>query len=272
MGAKTLYLSAENPETDGKNVEVNGFVYGYNTEFSSASFVATSIKIDDSFPYLTVDQSSKVWAADATDAFVVKVTVNSEGGDWTVTPETLSWATIAVDKTAGTITVTPNGANTAETANEATLTVAHASDASLTKEITLKQNAAGAVLEKSETITLANGKFANNTITWSGTSCSFVQTQGTSTSKVANYTDKPRWYKSHVISFKANTGYKITKVVVTCTSGPYATALKNSTYSPAETTSATASSAVVTITTAGDFTITMGAQSRISSVVVYYTD
>ena len=144
---------------------------------------------------------------------------------------------------------------------------------SVTYEITV--NPAGTVLEKSETIILANGKFVageNPTITWSGTSCSFVQTKGTSTSKVANYTDKPRWYKSHVISFKANTGYKITKVVVTCTNNSYATELKKSTYSPAETTSATASGTEVTITTAGDFAITMGAQSRISSVVVYYTD
>ena len=108
------------------------------------SITVVSGPVDNTIPSLSVDQSSKVWAADVTDAFVVKVTVNSEGGDWTVTPETLSWATIVVDKTAGTITVTPKGANTAQTANEATLTVAHASDASLTKEITLKQNAAAA--------------------------------------------------------------------------------------------------------------------------------
>lgn len=99
--------------------------------------------IDNTRPTLSVDQTSKVWAADATDAFVVKVAVNSEGGDWTVTPETLPWATVAVDKTAGTITVTPNGANEKESANEATLTVAHASAASLTKEISLKQNGKG---------------------------------------------------------------------------------------------------------------------------------
>ena len=169
VGTKTLYLSAENPETDGKNIEVTGFVYGYNTQFSSASFVATSIRLDDSFPYLSVDQSSKVWAADATDAFVVKVTVNSEGGDWTVTPETLSWATIAVDKTAGTITVTPNGANTAQTANEAKLTVAHASDASLTKEITLKQNAAGGATGLVEYVSTFTDKSLNTkekTMTW----------------------------------------------------------------------------------------------------------
>lgn len=156
VGTKTLYLSAENPETDGKNVEVTGFVYGYNTRFSSASFVATSIQLDDSFPYLSVDQSSKVWAADATDAFVVKVTVNAKA-DWTVTPETLSWATIAVDKTAGTITVTPNGANTAQAANEAKLIVAHASDVSLTKTIALKQNAAGGVAMVDKTATINFG-------------------------------------------------------------------------------------------------------------------
>lgn len=158
VGEQTLYMSAENPETDGKSVEVSGFVYGYNTKFSNASFVATSIKFDNSVPFLTVDQASKVWAADATDAFVVNVAVNSEGGDWTVTPETLSWATISVDKTAGTITVTPNGPNTKETANEATLTVTHASDASLTKEISLKQNGTGEVMPISFSITGATVK------------------------------------------------------------------------------------------------------------------
>lgn len=99
--------------------------------------------IDNTIPTLSVDQTSKVWAADAIDAFVVNVTVNSEGGDWTVTPATLSWATIAVDKAAGTITITPKEANETESANEATLTVSHASEASLTKEISLKQDGKG---------------------------------------------------------------------------------------------------------------------------------
>lgn len=137
----------------------------------------------------------------------------------------------------------------------------------------------GAAEEKSETITLANGTFNNSTITWSGTSCSFVQKKGSGTNVVSpnkDYISAPRWYQNNVITFKANAGYKITKVVATCVNGKkdnykYVNALKNSTYSPAETT-ATASGTEVTITTAGDFTITMGAQSRISSVVVYYTD
>lgn len=116
--------------------------------------------IDNTRPTLSVDQTSKVWAADATDAFVVKVTVNSEGGDWTVTPETLSWATIAVDKAAGTITVTPSRANETETANEATLTVAHTSNASLAKEISLKQNGVGGAALTEKTATIQFG--ANN--------------------------------------------------------------------------------------------------------------
>lgn len=149
-------------------------------------------------------------------------------------------------------------------------------DESVTYEITV--NPAGTVLEKSEPIILKNGKFSNSTITWSGTPCSFVQEKGkSSTPPRDNCISAPRWFASNVITFKANAGYKITKVVVNCVTDTkdkykYVNALKNSTYSPKETTIATASDTKVTITTAGDFTITMGAQSRIASVVVYYTD
>ena len=117
-------------------LDSNGYIF-------VKSITVVSGPIDNTIPTLSVDQTSKVWAADATDDFVVKVAVNSEGGDWKVTPETLTWATIAVDKTAGTITVTPNGANETETANKATLTVAHASDDSLKKTISLKQDGKG---------------------------------------------------------------------------------------------------------------------------------
>ena len=161
VGSQKLYLSAENAITDGKNVEAYGFVYGYNTNFSNTSFVATSIQEDHTVPSISIDNASKTWASTATDAFVAKVTVN-EGGDWTVSPTELSWATIAVDKAAGTITVTPTGENTSAAANEATLTVTHTSDANLTKTISLKQNAAGAVTEEPKTYTLQFGKDYNS--------------------------------------------------------------------------------------------------------------
>lgn len=163
-----------------KNTKTNRYlgVYLDNPDWRCYTSTSTNIggqtlcfyvKGDPTRPTLSVDQTSKVWAADAIDAFIVKVAVNSEGGDWTVTPETLSWATIAVDKTAGTITVTPNGANTAQAANEAKLTVAHASEASLTKEITLKQNAAGGatgLVEYVSTFTDKNLNTKEKTMTW----------------------------------------------------------------------------------------------------------
>ena len=174
--------SSANPAVNA-NLRNNG-TYGFacyaTTIGGPLSLYRLDGPVDNTIPSLSVDQTSKVWAADATDAFVVNVTVNSEGGDWTVTPEILSWATIAVDKTAGTITVTPNGANTAQTANEATLTVAHVSDASLKAEITLKQNPAGVAVTKTYTLTFAGTYGDENvgvyTSTWDATRDGFTWT------------------------------------------------------------------------------------------------
>lgn len=153
--------SSANVNANLRNNGTNGFACYAAATGGPLSLYRLEGPVDNTIPTLSVDQTSKTWAADATDAFVVKVTVNSEGGDWTVTPTTLDWATIAVDKAAGTITVTPKSANITETANEAVLTVAHASDASLTKEISLKQNAAGGG-ETPKTYTLQFGKTYNS--------------------------------------------------------------------------------------------------------------
>lgn len=173
-------------ETQTNAILRNNGTYGYACYAAATggplSLYRLSGPIDNTIPTLSVDQTSKVWAADATDAFVVKVAVNSEGGDWTVTPATLSWATIAVDKTAGTITVTPNGANETETANEATLTVTHASDDSLTKEISLKQNGVGGAAAKTYTLQFgtpynsADEKIGSYTKTWNATRDGFTWT------------------------------------------------------------------------------------------------
>ncbi len=131
------------------------------------------------------------------------------------------------------------------------------------------------VEEKSEEIVLANGTYSGSgtagIITWSGTSCTFVQTKEDSSSNVnSSFVSAPRWYQGHKVTFTANTSYTITKVVVVCTSNSYATALGNSTYSTGA--SASVSGSTVTITTSGNFDVTMGAQSRISSVTVYYSE
>lgn len=145
VGENKLHLSAANSATEGKTVSVYGFTYGYHSTNKYVQFVATSIAEDPTAPKLSVTPTSKTWASEETDAAVFNVTTNTEGeNDWSVSPTTLGWATIAIDKSAGKITVTPNDANTTKTAREATLTVTH-SAGTLTKTISLKQSAAGAV-------------------------------------------------------------------------------------------------------------------------------
>ena len=133
---------------------------------------------------------------------------------------------------------------------------------------------ATAVWGESEKITLANvaGSGSGNSyqITWSGTSCTITQTkENSSTSVNSSYISAPRWYQGHKIIFTSKSGYTIMGATIVCTSSSYADALKNSTYSTGV--SATVSSSTVTITSSGDFEITMGAQSRISSVTVIYS-
>lgn len=237
-----------------------------------AENTSVSLNHDDKTDhYMTVT----ITGAEA-DGITCKVAENADG-----TGEAPAWLTANYPDKDGKLSYMAE-ANTTGAARTAYIVLSASNADGITSlAIKVTQNGeGGAAEEKSETITLANGTFNNSTITWSGTSCSFVQKKGSETNPPKkDYISAPRWYQNNVITFKANAGYKITKVVATCVNGKsdnykYVNALKNSTYFPAETTSATApqSSTEVTITTAGDFSITMSAQSRISSVVVYYTD
>lgn len=164
VGENKLHLSAANSSTDGKTVIVYGFTYGYHSDKKYVQFVATSIAEDPTVPKLSVTPTSKTWASNEKDAAVFTVTTNTAGEkDWTVSPTTLGWATIAIDKTAGTITVTPNDVNTADTAREATLTVTH-SAGTLSKTITLTQSAAGTTSKEPEVIIL-DAKDLTSTVT-----------------------------------------------------------------------------------------------------------
>lgn len=238
---------------------------------------STSVSLnhdDETYHYMTVT----ITGAEA-ENITCKVAENADG-----TGEAPAWLTANYPDKDGKLSYMAE-ANTSDAARTAYIILsASNADGATSLAIKVTQNGVGgAAEEKSELITLSNGVFKdvdqdNPTITWSGTSCSFVQEKGkSSTAPRENCISAPRWFASNVITFKANAGYKITKVVVNCVTDTkdkykYVNALKNSTYSPKETTSATASDTKVTITTAGDFTITMGAQSRIASVVVYYTD
>ena len=175
IGSQVLYLSADNAETDGKDVEVYGFVYGYSTKYSNTYFYATSIAEDPTVPKLSVTPTSKTWASEETDAAIFTVTTNTEGvNGWSVTYDPIDWATIAVNKTAGTITVTPTSANEAKTAREATLTVTH-SAGTLSETITLTQKAAEAGVKTYQHVFTAKPSTGDN-VTLSGVSWNITAT------------------------------------------------------------------------------------------------
>ena len=150
-----------------------------------------------------------------------KVAENADG-----TGEVPAWLTANYPDKDGKLSYVAE-ANTSDAARTAYIILsASNADGATSLAIKVTQNGDGGTAEeKSETITLSNGVYKdvdqdNSTLTWSGTSCSFVQEKGTSNYKPnKTYISAPRWYQNNVITFKANAGYKITKVVINCVNG-----------------------------------------------------
>lgn len=127
------------------------------------------------------------------------------------------------------------------------------------------------VWAEEEVISLANGSFANDQITWTGTSCSIIQSKGTSSNPPKSYyVSEPRWYKSHVVSFEAKKGYKIDGAIITNQDKDNITnptILANSIYTNA---TATVNGDLVEIKASGDFQIVLGAQCRPKNITILY--
>ena len=194
------------------------------------------------YKYVSTGSGASTWE-------IKNVEVKEQGAAATLssiawTGYTTTYTVGDVFKADGTVTATYSDGSTKDVTSEASFSTPDMSTAgaktvtitydgeTTTGEITVK--AAGSAEEKSEEIVLANGTYSvtgtNGIITWSGTSCSFVQTKENSSSNVSSsYVSAPRWYASHKVTFTANTGYTITKVVVVCTSTSYASALQSST-------------------------------------------
>ena len=129
------------------------------------------------------------------------------------------------------------------------------------------------VWAEEEVISLANGSFAKDQITWTGTSCSIIQSKGTSsTPPKSDYVNAPRWYQSHVVSFEAKKGYKIDGAIITSQNSkdkPNPKGLANSNYTNA---TATVNGNLVEIKASGDFKIVLGEQCRIKNITILYTN
>lgn len=77
-------------------------------------------------------------------------------------------------------------------------------------------NAWGA--EVTSAVTLSNGQYETDHITWTVDGITIQQLKGTSTNAVnSNYVASPRVYKGHILSFSANSGYAIKSISITYT-------------------------------------------------------
>ncbi|MBQ6179550.1 MAG: Ig-like domain-containing protein [Bacteroidales bacterium] len=133
-----LYLSANEEATDGKGVEVYGYVYAYSSNFSNFNFMVTSIEVDQDIPALDVTPTSLNWAADETVSKTISVEIN-ESGTYSVSPESDDNWNIS-DDGSGTITVSPKEANISTVnAKSLTLTITHDDDDSLVEEVVCTQ-------------------------------------------------------------------------------------------------------------------------------------
>lgn len=216
----------------GRTINLYGYTLGYNTNKNNIVLLQTSVELDQTVPYLSVDPTSKTWESTEKDAAVFTVTTNAEGvNGWSVTHDPIDWANIDVDKENGTITVTPKDENKTENDRVATLTVTH-STGTLSEPITLKQKAEGAALElKTWTYALTGSNDPKlfegnpatvNGATWSikmGTKVGSPTTNGTPTkySKIFGWKwgdSKDKYWSSYTLSTDYFASKKVKSVTV----------------------------------------------------------
>lgn len=140
--------------------------------------------------------------------------------------------------------------------------------------ITVETKAEGEVVAESETLAVAGstGTLSGKTITWTATNFTVTGRQASSTTAIrTENSDHYRVYQKAELEIAGNNGKKITKVIVTCTSGDYAKVLQGSLKTTGAT--ATVNASVVTVTvnegSLDSILFTATAQTRISKVEVY---
>ncbi len=140
--------------------------------------------------------------------------------------------------------------------------------------ITVETKAEGEVVAESETLAVAGstGTLSGKTITWTATNFTVTGRQASSTTAIRTKdSDHYRVYQKAELEIAGNNGKKITKVIVTCTSGDYAKVLQGSLKTTGAT--ATVNASVVTVTvnegSLDSILFTATAQTRISKVEVY---
>jgi hypothetical protein len=212
----TLHLNAANSATDTKTVMVTGYVYSWSTSFNNYNFQAVSIAEDTSVLTVSVDHTSLGWGAaesGSANGKTITVTLNGDAApsDYSVSGGNADW-TVSDDGN-GTITVYPNAANTSTTADKSvTLTIAHADDSSVYKEVTLTQTKASSGSSSTEEIT--SGTFSGDAnslsmTTTSGITIKQLKNGGTNCNTSYNSVSTLRVYRANQMQFTGKTFTKI---------------------------------------------------------------
>ena len=233
------------------------------------------VKVSQLTPVFTVSRNDIELGATADSQTTVTVTsdfdwvLSMDGTGYDVTPTSYTWA----EGGKKTVTIQATADRTEEgVADLGTITFVNSTTG---QELTINvTQATSYVSQESETVTMniyANkGTLSGKSISWTQNGFTVTNNQAQSSNAIrTSDSDHFRLYANSELIFTSSSK-KFDKVVVTCTSGSYATALQTSATNAGLT--ATVSGSVVTISTSSPTTamptITMSAQSRINKVVV----
>ena len=210
-------------------------------------------------PVLTVTPETLTFDSPASSQTITCSIENEVSGASITATENVDWLSTSVSGNTVTVTATENtGAD-----RNANVTIAYGD---VSKTIPVQQLAPSTGKEETEEMeVIANkGKLSNNVITWTGTYFTFSNAKGESTNAIRTTdSDHFRVYANSTITLTAQGGKKFKKVVFTCTTSSYATALQTTLGS-----SATASGSTVTWTGNADtITAKATAQIRINKIV-----
>lgn len=147
-GGSVLYLSATEDATDGKSVEVYGYIYFYSSNYSNFNFLVTSIKEDPTIPTVNVSPSSLSWeaseyGAEKAKTLTVKLNEAADPSDYSVNYTDSDNAWTITDNGTGIITVYPKAENTDQNNPKTlTLTISNDNDSRVTQQVELTQTKA----------------------------------------------------------------------------------------------------------------------------------
>ena len=264
-----LYLSALEDDTDGKGVDVYGYVYAYSSSHSNFNLLVTAIEEDPNISTLDVTPESLNWQASefgSDYSKTIEISLNDNATGYSISGSNNAW-TIS-DNGNGLITVYPNAANTSTTDDKTlTITITHDDASDVTKTIICTQ---------------AKVSSGNTPVTVSSSSLGYASTTATSMDGEISYVNSANNTYSNPMRIYANNTFtissknaSITQVVFTCNNADYANVLNGATFTVdnGASVSNSVSGSVVTVTISGSskiLSVKASAQYRLDGLSVTY--